>query len=458
MNFLSASEWLRVTSMSLPLIVFYSSEVLIGLTDLVVVAPLGVVAISAVGLGKTIIMTYAMMAFGVLSVVAVVIGDQAGKARKKDPELFDHGTALRSGLFVALLLGGIGYAVFAACPLFLRALDYDPLVVSTFTDYFSWAQLLIVPALLVACFRSALNALASTAIFAWLAAAMVILNALLNVALVHGFWIIPGFGVLGAGSATAMVHAFALLFVGTSILRRSNVTLDFLNPFGFLRSDVKRILALGLPAGGQQFIEGGLFLVVLFLMGTFSTDWLAATSVMFALLEVTFVVCLGFSEVVSAEISRKLGAGDFRATKRLVNSACATTAVFMAACGCILWVAPEMVLSLFFGKDATVSTVETAVWMTLVVAPFLIFDGLQVTGMYMLRGMQDTIVPFVVGVAAYWLLGLGSSIILAYPLNLGPSGIWYGFCSGLFFGAIVLVALAFFRLHRIQKGSPQDCG
>lgn len=446
MNLIPPREMLGIISISIPLMIFYLAEVLIGLTDLFVVGQLGTKAVSAVGLGKTIVLTYTVMSFSVISIVSVLIAEQLGSEAEGNEIIAKYSDILSSGVAISFILGVVGIILFELSPILLRVLNYDHDVRALFSDYIKFAQFLIFPALIVACFRNLLNALSRTIIFAYLSGFAVVSNVILNYMLVFGFGPIPQMGVTGAGLATLIVHMTTLvgLFIYT-ILSRVMLA-DLINPFKCKLDIIKKILRLGLPAGAQQFLEGGLFLAVLFLMGMFSADWLAATSVIFAILEVTFVICLGFSEIVSAQISKRLGARRYASMRGLVNSSLLVVAAFMVASGIAIYVAPEAIVSIFFKKDSSIQVTEITIWLAMVTAFFLVFDGLQVVSMYILRGMQDTMRPFIVGVIAYWVIGLGSGVILAFIANMGAKGLWYGFCIGLVSAAFALMALIFLRL------------
>ena len=74
----------------------------------------------------------------------------------------------------------------------------------------------------------------------------------------------------------------------------------------------------------------------------------------------------------------------------------------------------------------------------LVVGLFQVFDSLQVVSSAMLRGLQDTRVPAIMGFAAYGLVGLPVGAGLAFGIHLGAIGVWSGLATGLFVAAITL--------------------
>ncbi len=73
---------------------------------------------------------------------------------------------------------------------------------------------------------------------------------------------------------------------------------------------------------------------------------------------------------------------------------------------------------------------------------FQIFDGLQVVSIGVLRGLGDTRAPVVVNILGFWFFGMPVSLLLAFRLDLGPQGLWWGLVVGL-------AAVAGFLLLRI---------
>jgi MATE family multidrug resistance protein len=78
---------------------------------------------------------------------------------------------------------------------------------------------------------------------------------------------------------------------------------------------------------------------------------------------------------------------------------------------------------------------------------FQLSDGVQVVGLGVLRGMEDVKFPTIITLIAYWVLGLPLGYFLAFELEMGAEGIWYGLLIGLSITAVVL----FFRFNALSK-------
>jgi MATE family multidrug resistance protein len=77
---------------------------------------------------------------------------------------------------------------------------------------------------------------------------------------------------------------------------------------------------------------------------------------------------------------------------------------------------------------------------------FQVFDGLQVVAMGLLRGLGDTRVPMIISIIAFWCVGMPVSLVLAFVVDLGAIGLWWGFVVAL--GAVAIILL--FRLKRME--------
>jgi len=80
---------------------------------------------------------------------------------------------------------------------------------------------------------------------------------------------------------------------------------------------------------------------------------------------------------------------------------------------------------------------------------FQVFDGLQVVSLGLLRGLGDTRVPVIAGLAGFWGIGMPVSLVLGFVLDFGAAGLWWGLVVGL-----VMVAL--FLLLRVLERERRD--
>ena len=102
-------------------------------------------------------------------------------------------------------------------------------------------------------------------------------------------------------------------------------------------------------------------------------------------------------------------------------------------------------LPLMFTPDPAV--VNIAASLLIVAAIFQIFDGLQVIMLSTLRGMADVKLPMFFAFFAYLLVGIPTSYVLTFILDIGPQGIWCGYLVGLGSAGV----LFYFRFNYIFR-------
>ena len=70
-------------------------------------------------------------------------------------------------------------------------------------------------------------------------------------------------------------------------------------------------------------------------------------------------------------------------------------------------------------------------------AIFHLVDGLQASGLGLLRGIQDVQIPFILALLSYWIFGICSGYILGFIFKIGSIGIWLGMVIGLTVATII---------------------
>jgi MATE family multidrug resistance protein len=206
------------------------------------------------------------------------------------------------------------------------------------------------------------------------------------------------------------------------------------------------MLRLGAPIGAQMVVESGVFGTVALLMGWLGVVQVAAHQVAINLASLTFMVPLGVSSAAAVIVGHAVGRGDAAAVHRGTLAALAVGAGFMAITAAILIGLP--------GPLARLYTTDAAVLaLTVVLLPiagvFQVFDGLQVVSLGLLRGLGDTRVPVIAGLAGFWGIGMPVSLVLGFVLDFGAVGLWWGLVVGL-------VAVALFLLLRVFERESRD--
>ena len=418
---------------ALPISAFYVTEILVGLTDLVVVGSLGTTELAAVGLAKTILLSVMVIGFAVLSIGAVLMAES--------PEPKRCGAVVAASALLTLPFTAVAVLVGFGAGKVLSASGYEPDLVLTFDAYARIVAWAIAPALLFAALKNVLNAGNRTEAIIWLSIGMVLVNLAASIVLVHGVGSWTGLGAAGAAWATLGVNSAAALILfsytwRSRFLRFRSVRLTSALKFAAV------ITRLGWAAGAQQALESILFIVVLYLLGLYSSLWLAAGTVVFAVMELNYALSGALGEVLAVRIAaaRAMGGSDLA---QLLSLGGRLTGAMAAGLALMVGIFAEATIAIF--SSSGVTTIERSMMIDLLrwTAPAFVFDAWQIVYVHALRGLRRTVLPMVLSTGCYWVVGLGGGMLLAGPAGFGAMGIWIGFCSGLACAAGLLAAVAF---------------
>ncbi len=169
---------------------------------------------------------------------------------------------------------------------------------------------------------------------------------------------------------------------------------------------------------------------------------LAAHSIALNLASITYMVPLGIGLGASARVGNLIGAGEPQAAQRAAWVAFTLGGGVMAFFA-LLFIAGREVIPSWFTADPAV--VALAATLLPIVAAFELFDGLQVVGSGVLRGMGRTRPAALFNLVGYYALGLPLAAWLGRPERLGLIGIWWGLALGLAVVAGLSVVWVAFR-------------
>lgn len=424
-----------------------------GLTDTIMVGALGAVPLAAVGLGSGLYFTVVIVCAGVLSAVAPLAAFSLGAGDRAAV-----GRVTASGLLLAAAMTPPVVAAMLIAEILLDLLGYDPALaaeIGRYLDAIIWGA----PGFLgFAVLRCLFATLSRARVVMVVLVLCVPVNAALNWVLIFGHLGMPPLGVAGAGHASAIVNWLMLLGLAAAVmvLPRGDPARRLRLRFAGTLADLRRILVLGLPIGGLQALEVGVFVASAALMGLFGADALAAHQIAIMCASFTFMVPMGIGQAATVRVATERGAAAGEAARRAGFVALALGTGFMAAAAVVLWTMPATIAGVFIavGDPANRAVVVLTLQFLAIAAVFQIVDGMQAVAAGALRGYHDTQVPMLIAGLGYWGAGFVGGWALAFPLGLGPIGLWWGFVIGLATVAALLAVRLAQRGAREVRGRP----
>jgi MATE family multidrug resistance protein len=207
----------------------------------------------------------------------------------------------------------------------------------------------------------------------------------------------------------------------------------------------RRILKIGLPVGMQWVFEISAFSAAAILMGTIGAVEQAAHQVAISLAAITYMMASGISAAAAIKTGNQFGSHNYTELRHYAISSYHIVMVFMTATA-LLFMAANQLLPWLYTTDTRV--IGIASQLLIFAALFQLFDGTQVVGLGVLRGMSDVNIPTFITFVAYWVVGMPVAYWLGISLGMGPNGIWIGLTLGLLVSAILL----YLRFNKLSKG------
>lgn len=425
-------------ALGLPLIGSHLAQMALHVVDTVMLGWYGVTELAAVVIGSSSFFVVFILGSGfaqaVMPMVAASLGEGDEAQVRRDT---------RMGLWLSAAFGLLTYPLFWHSGAVLGALGQRPDVAALAQDFLRVAGLGMVPALLVMALKSYLAALNRTQVVLWVTLGAVVVNGVMNWFLIFGNGGAPELGVVGSAIASLMVQlltfAVLALYAGwLPELRRFRLWQRF------WRADwqaMGRVFRLGWPIGVTGLAESGMFQASALMMGWIGTVELASHGIAMQIASLAFMVHLGLSNAVTVRTGYADGAGDGSALRTGALAGIALSAGFGLVMVVLFLVVPGPILSVFLdmSKPEAAEIVAYGTVLLALGALFQLTDAMQVMALGMLRGVQDTRVPMLLAACSYWLIGIPSSYVLAFPLGFGGAGLWLGLVIGLAFAASSLM-------------------
>ncbi|MFB2875437.1 MATE family efflux transporter [Floridanema aerugineum] len=423
--------------LGIPLAAAQLAQSLTTFVDTVMMGLLGSQTIAAGGLGAVTFTILLLVSSAIVSAVSPLVAEAYGANKNNMVEC-----VVRQGLWLAIILGiPISLIVFHGKSLLLL-FGQDGNTVALTEEYLRSIAWGFLPAIIFAVLRNFVSAVSQPRPIMVIVICGTCLNIAANYVLMFGKLGLPALGLAGIGWGSTLT--FWSMLIAIIIYIKTQTTLKkyevFRNFHQFNSKILGNLLHIGLPIGMLTAVETGLFTVTTFLMGMLGTITLAAHQIALQTAATTFTIALGISFATTVRVGQEVGQKNAKNARLAGYVGISLGGIFMAFMGILFWLMPERIVSLYLdiNNPANTAVVNQAKALLRVAAFFQIADGIQVTAVGALRGLKDTRIPMLIGIFAYWCIGLTSGYLLGIKLGFGSVGLWWGLALGLAVASIIL--------------------
>ncbi|MEC5394319.1 MATE family efflux transporter [Bergeyella sp. RCAD1439] len=436
--FLNKTYTRESLKLAFPVMLTQLGQVSVQLFDNIIVGNLlGANALAAVSLANSLFFSVFIFGIGISFAIPPLVSQAHSRQKhSRINDVFRHGFVLNLVVGVLLMLLLLG-----AIPL-LEHLN-QPKEIIPDTKAYLWVLVAsILPFMMFQTLREVSEGLGFTIGVTKATVIANVLNIALNYVFIQGLFGISPMGVKGAALATLIARLFMLVFL-YFVMRRHQTTSRYIKDFSlklrlWKKNMFVKMLKIGLPTAFQMFFEVTAFAGAAFICGLVSARDIASHQIALSMASFTFNLCIGFSVASTVMVGRQFGKRNFSEVRAIGLNNLKITFIYMSICG-IIFIAGREILPTFFTQKEDADVIELASKLLIIAALFQLSDGIQVTALGTLRGIQDVKIPSYITFIAYWIITIPLGYYLTVTAGLGAYGMWIALGLGLTVSAILLV-------------------
>jgi MATE family multidrug resistance protein len=433
--------------LAIPVVISQIGHTLVQFSDTVIIGQFaGTTALAAVSLSISIFIVPMVLALGISYGITPLIAQHNG--RKNYAEC---GRLLSNSMLLNIITGLVLFTVFYfGIIALIDKLHQSPAVVAQAKPFLFLLIVSIIPLLVFNTFKQFAEGLGFTKQAMYITIAGNVLNIFLGIVFVKGMFGIAPMGIRGVGYSTLIDRCLMAIAMGIYVFRSSNFK-QYLKDFAIRnieRQRISQLFNIGMPVAMQAAFEVSAFGGASIIIGTLGSIPQAAHQIALNLASMTYMMASGISAAAAIRSGNYFGAADYRKLRLSAISNYHIVIVFMCFTAIILTLFNTLLPWIYTSDKIVINIAEQ---LLIVAAIFQLFDGTQVVGLGVLRGMGDVKIPTVITFISYWVIGLPVGYLLGVYMGVGVKGVWYGLVCGLMSASVML----FLRFQLISKKHQQ---
>ncbi len=405
----------ELVTLAWPIAAAMVGETMIGLVDTKLVGGISAVALGGVGIATTLMYLQYAIIFGLMRGVKVRTSFAVGGGRAQDGLVYARAGVIlgaSAGVFIFLIARDVTWA--------LDLLGVDASIKAPAQEFLGAVTFGAPATCALAALIQHRQAIGDSRTPMVIGIAGNVLNAALAITLIYGKAGFPALGVRGAGYATAFTENVELLVMGGLLLKQKGAsTLPW-------RRALHEVAELGVPTGMQFGFEMLAFTAFTAILGSISSQEIAAHQIALATIRTSFLPGVAISEAGCVLVGRALGERRLDEADRVTFAALKLAASFMGVCGLLFAVFASGIAGVFTRDPVVVRIAQRLLY---IAAIFQVLDAVNIVLRGALRGAKDVRVVALIGIGATWTCVPTAAYFLGKMAGWGAAGGWCGFIA-----------------------------
>jgi len=432
-KFSNHSHFKETILLAWPVVLTQVGHVLTSLVDIIFLGKLGTAELAAGVLANSLYILVLVFCIGMSYALTPLVAEaKSNNNPNKLVSYLKNATALN---FIVAVGCFLFLSLFAP---FMQYLGQPMDVVEKAIPFFEILIFSMIPVSFFFTGKQFCEGISNTRIALFISVAGNLINIILNYGLIWGRFGLPELGYLGSAWASLFSRCFmGLAFV--VVLSKTHLIIGFVQLWKNSRMNKMDFLSLwkiGINSALQFTFEVAAFAIAGIFCGTFGKEQLDGHGVALNLASFTYMFASGIGSAATIRASDFYAKRNWKALKDSAYASISLVLVMMGVFGIIFFLFNTQLPKLFTDDIRIVNIAST---LLIIAALFQIFDGLQVTMIGILRGMQDVKFSTYMTLIGYWMVAIPLAAILAFNFKLASFGVWMALLIALIFVGVALL-------------------
>ena len=445
--FLKNSHTKETISLAWPLVITQVGHIITGMVDNIFLGQIGTTEQAAGILSNNLYVLLLVFAIGMSYATTPLVN-----AAYEQKDVLKKASLFKNSLFLNGTVATICFIVlFFAAPL-LHKMQQPHDVVNLAVPFFDVLIFSLIPVSFFFTCKQYCEGLSNTKLALIISITGNLLNIVLNYALIYGHLGLPTLGYMGSAWASFIARAFmGLSFI--ILVFKSPVTKEISKVYKEVKLnwvELRELWKIGFNSAMQFTFEVAAFVIAGLMAGSFGKEQIDAHGVALSIAAFTYMFGSGISSAATIRVGIFSAQQNWLQIKQASMTAIKLVLLVMGTCAIILVVFNHILPKAFTNVN---EIVDLAAKLLIIAAMFQLFDGLQVTIIGILRGLEDVRMPTVITLIGYWGIALPLAYLFAFTFKLETLGIWIALLLSLVFvGMCLLWRLRFLIKKNLKVG------
>lgn len=428
-----------------PLVITQVGHIITGMVDNIFLGQIGTTEQAAGILSNNLYVLLLVFAIGVSYATTPLVN-----AAYEQKDVLKKASLFKNSLFLNAMVAIVCFVILFFASNLLHDMQQPEDVVRLAVPFFDVLIFSLIPVSLFFTCKQYCEGLSNTKMALLISIVGNVINIILNYALIYGKLGLPSLGYMGSAWASFLARTF----MGVSFLIlifNAPVTKEISKVYKQVKlnwQELRELWKIGFNSAMQFTFEVAAFVIAGLMAGSFGKEQIDAHGVALSIAAFTYMFGSGISSAATIRVGIFSAQDNWIEIKKAAYTAIKLVLLVMGSCAIVLLVLNHQ-LPKAFSSEASI--INLAATLLIIAAMFQLFDGIQVTIIGVLRGLEDVRWPTVITLVGYWLLALPLAYLLAFTFKLETIGIWIALLTSLVFVALCLLWRLNFLLKKHLK-------